>query len=171
VPTPWRLFTFNSAEEFQRYPGGFISALAGNVFLGGIPTDSGELTDGKGAMIVTSPGQLELLVFPMLDIGENVALIRLSVHSVGAGAAVGLGALDGSSDGSIATNIPANSDIFEDGYHRMVLLYDPPGESIVPVFQVANLPGTENVLIYVDNLEIYLLPKEGCVPNSLLYGE
>jgi len=121
--------------------------------------------------MITNPGQLELLVFPTLDIGENVALIRLSVYSIGSGAAVGLGALDGSSDGSIATNIPANSGIFEDGYHRMVLLYDPPGNTIVPLFQVANLPGTENVLIYVDNLEIFLLPKEGCVPNSLLYGE
>ncbi len=39
------------------------------------------------------------------------------------------------------------------------------------MFQVANLPGTENVLIYLDNLEIYLLPQEGCVPNGLLYGE
>ncbi|HPO10252.1 MAG TPA: hypothetical protein PLZ55_16380 [bacterium] len=80
-------------------------------------------------------------------------------------------ALDGSMDGSTATNIPANSGIFADGYHRMVLLYEPPGESIVPVVQVANLPGTENVLIYLDNLEVYLLPKEGCVPNGLLYGE
>jgi hypothetical protein len=121
--------------------------------------------------MITNPGQLELLVFPTLDIGDNVALIRLSVQSIGAGAALGLGALDGSNDGSIGTNIPANSGIFEDGYHRMVLLYDPPGNTIVPLFQVANLPGTENVLIYVDNLEIFLLPKEGCVPNSLLYGE
>jgi len=48
-------------------------------------------------------------------------------------------------DSSIATNIPANSSLFADGYHRMVLLYDPPGESFVPVVQVANLPGIENV--------------------------
>jgi len=33
-------------------------------------------------------------------------------------------------DISIATNIPANSVIFAAGYHRMVLLYDLPGESI-----------------------------------------
>ncbi|MFH1743288.1 MAG: hypothetical protein ABIH23_30145 [bacterium] len=139
--------------------------------MGGIPTDSGEFTDGQGAMIIASPGQLELLMFPTLDVGENTVLIRLSVHSIGAGAAIGLAVLDGSWDGSIATNIPANSSIFEDGYHRMVLLYDPPGESIVPVLQVANLSGTENVLIYIDNLEIYLLPKDGCVPNHLLYGQ
>ena len=169
--TPWRVFTFDSAQEFQRYPGGFIGAQNGNVFLGSIPDDSDGFTDGQGVTIVTSPGQLELLVFPTLDIGENVALIRLSVHSIGAGAAVGLGALDGSNDGSIATNIPANSGIFADGYHRMVLLYDPPGESFVPVVQVANLSGIENVLIYVDNLEIFLIPEDGNVPSRLLHGQ
>ncbi len=165
------MFTFDSAQEFQRYPGGFVGAQNGNVFLGSIPDGSDGFTDRQGVVISTNPGQLELLVFPTLDIGENTALIRLSVQSIGAGAAVGLGALDGSNDGSIATNIPANSGIFADGYHCLVLLYDPPGTSIVPVVQVANLPGTENVLLYIDNLEIFLLPKDGCVPNSLLYGE
>ena len=53
----------------------------------------------------------------------------------------------------------------------MVLLYDPPGESIVPVVQVANLPGTENVLIHVDNLEVFLIPEDTNVPGRLLHGE
>ncbi|HPO09400.1 MAG TPA: hypothetical protein PLZ55_12080, partial [bacterium] len=139
--------------------------------VGEIPEGSEGFTDGQGATISTNPGQLELLVFPTLDIGENAALIRLSVQSIGAGAAIGLGALDGSNDGSIATNIPANSGVFEDGYHRLVLLYDPPGNSIVPVVQVANLPGTENVLVYLDNLEIYLIPADANVPGRLLRGE
>jgi len=169
--TPWHVFTFDSAEEFQRYPGGFIGAQAGNVSLKKITVNSNSFTDGQGVTISTSPGQVELMVFPTLDVGENVALIRLSIHSIGAGAAVGLGALDGSNDGSIGTNIPANSGIFADGYHRMVLLYDPPGTSIVPVFQVANLPGTEIVFIYIDNLEIFLIPEDANIPGRLLHGQ
>ncbi|MFH1743287.1 MAG: hypothetical protein ABIH23_30140 [bacterium] len=171
APIPWQVFTFDSVEEFQRYPGGFIGARAGNVSKGEIPDGSDGFTDGQGVTISTSPGQLELLLFPMLDIGESVVLMRLSVRSAGAGAAIGLAALDGSMDGSIGTNIPANSGIFQDAYNRMVLLYNPPGTSITPVVQIANLPGRENVLIYLDNLEIFLLPKDGCVPNILLYGE
>lgn len=72
--------------------------------------------------------------------------------------------------GSIAINIPANSRIFQNQYHRMVLVYDPPGTTVAPVFQVANLAGLGSVSVYLDNLEIYVLPEEGCVSNRMLYG-
>ena len=168
---PWRVFTMDSADEFTRYPGGFDENPPGSVAVGNIPPGGPLLTDGKGVSIITAPGQLELLLFPTLDVGDNLVFMRASVQSVGKKAAVALAVLDGSMDGSIATNIPANSAIFEGGYDRMVLLYDPPGSTVIPVFQVANLAGDENVLVYLDNLEIYLLPKEGSVPNALLHGD
>jgi len=170
-PEPWRVFTMDSADEFTRYPGGFDENPPGSVAVGNIPPGGPLLTDGKGVSIITAPGQLELLLFPTLDVGDNLVFMRASVQSVGKKAAVALAVLDGSMDGSIATNIPANSAIFEGGYDRMVLLYDPPGSTVIPVFQVANLAGDENVLVYLDNLEIYLLPKEGSVPNALLHGD
>ncbi|MFH1740451.1 MAG: protease inhibitor I42 family protein [bacterium] len=169
-PTPEWTYQLDSAQEFAEFPGGFGNALPGAVFVGGIPVGEG-FTDGQGAQIITAPGQVELLVFPTLDVGEDMVLIRVSVQSTGGGAAVALAALDGSMDGSIATNIPANSAVFLDEYDRMVLVYDPPGTTIMPVVQVANQPGQQDVSVYLDNLEIYLLPRDVSIPSNLLYGE
>lgn len=169
--TPMKVIRFDSPDEFEQYSGGFENAPGGSVVLGEIPQGVDDFTDGRGAVITTAPGQVELLMFTTLNVGENTVLIRVSVQATGPGAAVALATLDGSMDGSIATNIPANSAIFQGKYQRMVLLYDPPGMTVAPVLQVANLGLGQQVSVYVDNLEIYLLPKDGCVPNSLLYGE
>ena len=166
-----RVFTLDTADEFTEYPGGFGDEAAGSVLVGGIPSGGDGFTDGQGAMIVTAPGELELLMFPTLEVGDNVVLIRASVQSTGGGAAVALAVLDGSMDGSIATNIPADSAIFRDKYRRMVLVYDPPGTTIVPVLQVANLPGEQALSVYLDNVEIYLLPRGVSVASDLLYGD
>ena len=170
-PEPSWIFTFDSEDEFTEYPGGFVGADAGTLILGGIPSDPNGLTDGQGAMILTAPGQIELLVFPTLDVGENLVFIRASVQSTGDGAAIGLAALDGSMDGSIGTNIPANSGIYKDGYRRITLLYDPPGTTITPAFQVANSSSDDSVLIYLDNLEIFTIPRDVNVSSNFLYGE
>jgi formylglycine-generating enzyme required for sulfatase activity len=141
------------------------------VEVGEIPTDVGGLSDGKGATITVAPGQVELLLFPTLEVGANVALIRASVQSTRRGAAVALAVLDGSMDGSIATNIPADSAIFQGEYQRMVLIFDAPGTAIMPVVQVANLRGDEALSVYLDNVEIYLLPRGVSIPSDMLYGE
>ena len=169
--TPDWVFTLDTADEFTEYPGGFDDEAAGSVLVGGIPSGGDGFTDGQGAMIVTAPGELELLMFPTLEVGDNVVLIRASVQSTGGGAAVALAVLDGSMDGSIATNIPADSAIFRNKYHRMVLVYDPPGTTIVPVFQVANQPGEQALSVYLDNLEVFLLPRDVSISSNLLYGE
>ena len=138
---PTWTFLFEDSSEFEEYPGGFVDAGVGTLILGGIPSDTTGLTDGQGAIIITAPGAVELLMFPALDVGENLVFIRASIQSTGGGASIGLAALDGSMDGSIGTNIPANSGIYKDEYHRITLLYNPPGTTITPVFQVANIPG------------------------------
>lgn len=169
---PFVVFPLNSASEFTAIPGGFSNppAPGGTVTIGEIPKQGG-MTDGVGASIVTQPGQLGFLMFSSIDVGENTVLIRASVRSDGPGAAIALAVLDGSLDGSIATNIPSNSALFQDEYKRMVLLYDPPGSSIVPVFQVSNLQGTQAIQVNLDNYEIYLIPPEGTVPAPLLNGK
>ena len=166
-----RVFTFDTADEFDEYPGGFMNFPAGTVAVGGIPPGPDDFSDGQGATITTAPGQVNLLMFPALSVGENMVVVRASVQSTSPGAAVALAVLDGSMDGSIATNVPANSGIFQGAYHRMVLVYDPPGTTILPAFQVANLSGEQEVSVYLDNLEIYLLPRGISIPSDLLYGE
>jgi hypothetical protein len=163
---PLRVFPMESTSEFTEIPGGFSNppAPGGTVTIGEIPKQGG-MTDGGGASIVTQPGQLGFLMFPSIDVGKNTVLIRASVRSNGPGAAVALAVLDGSLDGSIATNIPSNSALFQDQYQRMVLLYDPPGSSIVPVFQVSNLQGTQTIQVHLDNYEIYLIPRRERFPR------
>jgi hypothetical protein len=168
--TPLRVFEMNSLDEFVEYPGGFINAAAGWIEAANIPGPVEPLTDGKGLTISTGPGAVELLLFPTLGVGEHIVLLRASVQATGPGATIALAALDGSMDGSIATNIP-NSDTFQGSYKRMVLVFDPPGTSIIPVFQVANLSGTEEIQVYLDRLEIYLIPRELGPLASLIYGE
>ncbi|MFH1741955.1 MAG: hypothetical protein ABIH23_23375, partial [bacterium] len=171
APDLVQMSEINSIEEFAEYPGGFIDADPGQLVVGEIPLGEGGFSDGQGAKITVARGQVELLLFPSLEVGEDTIFMRASVRSTGAGASVGFAALDGSMDGSIATNIPANSRIFQDEYDRMVLIYDPPETTVIPVFQVANLAGFGNVTVYLDNLEIYVLPEGGCVSNSVLYGD
>ena len=115
----------DSDSEFTRLSGGFTGANAGKVETGLVPGTTG-FSDGKGVAITTSKGQVELLMFPTMDVGDNMVLLRASVRSTNGGAAIALAALDGSMDGSIATNQPANSDIYIDNYQRMTLVYDPP---------------------------------------------
>ena len=165
-----RVLPFESADEFQEFPGGFVGAAAGTVMIGEIPFDENGLSDGQGVTITTPPGAVELLVFPTFDAGQNILVIRASVQSTGDRAAIGLAALDGSFDGSLGTNIPADSGIYKDGYQRMVLLYNPPGTTVTPVFQVANLHGENDVSVYLDNLEVFLIPEGVQIPSDLFFG-
>ncbi|MFH1739816.1 MAG: carboxypeptidase regulatory-like domain-containing protein [bacterium] len=155
------VFDCNSADQFTAYPGGFIGMLPGNAEVTALPEDpTGDFTDGTGVVISTDPGAIELLLFSPVEVGENLVMITATVRASAPGAAVALAALDASMDGSIATNIPANSQIFMDGYQRMVLIFDPPGTSVIPILQVANLPGTGPVEVYLDNIEVFITPKE-----------
>lgn len=167
---PIKKYKIDAETEFTRLSGGFIEppAQGGDVFIGEIPREDSDRTDGHGAMIITSPGELELLMFPTIEVGDNVVLIRVFVHSSGGDATIALACLDGSMDGSIATNIPANSHIFQDRYHRMFVLFDPPGNSVTPVFQVSNLNGDQTLVVYMDNLEIYSLPKGVGIPSNII---
>jgi|GEM_PF-6495446 hypothetical protein len=168
--TPIRVFPLDSESEFTVIPGGFIDALIGRYQIGAIPTDENDLSDGQGVTITVAPGAVELLLFPAIEVENSVVLVRAAVQSTASGAAIGLAALNGAMDNSIATNIPANSELFLNEYQRMMVVYDPPGTTVIPAFQVANLAGNQSVTVYLDNMEVFLLPEEGSVPNFLFYS-
>ncbi|MFH1742041.1 MAG: hypothetical protein ABIH23_23815 [bacterium] len=165
--TPFRAYTFDNPGEYTAFPGGFIGAAGGTDTVGPIPAATG-YSDGEGVTLTAQPGEVVLLLFPTLDIGDRWVLARAAVESTGSGAEVTLGVLDSSMDGSIATNGASDSSLLLNTYRHRVLLFDPPGTRIRPVFQLANLNGTQTVSVYFDNLEIYLLPEEGSVPGWLV---
>ncbi len=168
--TPTTTFKLDSIGEFQHIPGGFTNPPlpGGSVYVGAIPGDPVGKSDGQGLMVVSSPGNVDLFLFPKIDCGEDLVLLRGFVQASSGGASIALAVLDGSLDGSIATNIPVNSVQFQDGYHRMLVLYDPPGTSVIPVFQVANTSSSDALVVYFDNLEVYRLPAGEGIPSELL---
>jgi len=168
---PFKVFEFDALDEFSEFPGGFDGYAPGTVEIGVLPGPNGDFTDGTGARVTTGPDAVELLLFPSLEVGDDIVLMRMSVQASAAGAHVALAVLDGSMDGSIATNIPANSQIFMESWDRMLLLYDTPGTSIIPVVQVANLGNTVPVQVNLDNLEIYRIPRELGPVAGLLYSK
>jgi len=156
-----------SEDEYTRLPGGFGGLPSGQIKIGLIPAKPG-FSNGFGAEITTQPGQVEMMLFPKFQVGDNVLLLRVSFQASAPGAALALAALDGSQDGSVATNIPDNSEIFLDDYKRSVLIYDPPTNEVNPIIQVSNVGNSEEVTVYVDNLEVYLLPRD---KHRRFYGE
>ncbi len=168
---PFRVFQLDSVDEFVEYPGGFDALPAGNMQIGPIPMGNSALSDGYGVTIATEPEQVGLLVFPTILSGTRKILIRAAVRSNGPGASIGLAALDASMDGSIATNIRTDSAQLERKYKRIVLVYKAPSGSCVPAFQVANLGTANSVSVYLDNVEIYLLPRGTEIQTDLLFSE
>lgn len=152
------LFDCNSPDLITLVPGGFTGLPAGTAEFGTIPGPEEGFTDGTGITITVDPGEVQLILFPAVEVGNMLVMISASVQSTAPGASLALAGLDSSMDGSIATNIPANSDIYMESYHRMILGFNPKGPNVMPVFQVANLAGTDPVQVYLDNIEVFTAP-------------
>ncbi|MBN2326094.1 MAG: hypothetical protein JXR73_02995 [Candidatus Omnitrophica bacterium] len=148
---------------------GFI--LAQNE-IGSIPSDNAfdGATNGRGLSVTVNPGEAVMFMGPYLSLEPGVpGLLRVNVRSTGGGVSVALAALDGSFDGSVSSNIPADSMVFNGAYKRMALVYKAPSNGVIPILQAAanvNLSGP--VMIYFDNFELIPLPPGVCVPAEAL---
>lgn len=165
-----RRFELGSADEFTEVPGGFLDDPAGTVSAGAITPGDVEYTDGTGVSVTTRPGEVSLLLFPSLPTDGRVLLIRASVRSTGPGAAIALAAADGAFDGSLATNIVADSGGFRAGYRKMAMIYAAPGGAAAPIFQSANTAGAGDVTVYLDKLEVYAIHPNSFMSTGILYG-
>lgn len=171
VLSPVFSLTFDSLNEFGRVPGGFTGLPAGNTTIGLIPGSAGGLADGFGAIITTRPGEVELLTLPTIEVTSGLVAVRLAVRTTATNASLSLAAIDGSSDGTITLNTRVDSGQYLNQYKRMVALIEPKTNRVAPIFQVANIPGTQEVITYIDKLEIFVLPKDSITKNSFLLGE
>ncbi|MDP8245385.1 MAG: hypothetical protein P9L94_14975 [Candidatus Hinthialibacter antarcticus] len=174
LPQLTQQFSLAGEAVFSEVPGGFSVDPAypgGELTTGALPVDDDRMSDGQGVTIKVSPGEVHLITFPAVEVGDAVALIRATVRTSAPGAQVALAAIDASLDGSISADIPANSANIQDSDHVMTILYDPTSSALVPIIQLANLPGQQDVELYIDELEIYTLPSQGGIPGQLLGGE
>lgn len=167
-------FSLISSNEYTEIPGGFdvnpetgeAAYPGGDASAGQIPADQNRVSDEQGVTISAEPGQVHLLTFPTVS-AEGPVLLRAKVRSTGPGAQVGLAALDSSLNGSIAANIPADSSIYQTEDSIISVLIEAPNGGIVPVIQLANLPGETGVSLHVDEVEVYRLADTGAFPLDL----
>ena len=118
---------------------------------GAVPAGQG--TNGLGATIVLQGGDGFLLYGPSVDTGEGVALIECSVWTSTPDVFLAIVGLNVPIDGSLVANMPVNGADYQGSWHRMEVLYDPKGNSVVPAFQVV---ATTNVvtIVYLDQIVI-----------------
>lgn len=144
----------------------------GTALLTSIPTDTSfpGATNGTGLKVNLQPGQAIMIwnPSPIAVSDQSPLLFRVTARSSGPGAAVALAALDGSFNGSVATNQSTDSAILSTGYKRLTMLYKPPSNQVVPILQVT-ATGNQTVEIVFDNFEIYPV-KAGTVFHASMLG-
>ncbi len=137
------------------------SLAVGAYSFGAVPDDSsGQYSDGTGMTISAANGQGVRIYGPVVNSGAGLTLVRVSAYCLGEDVALTVAALnaqaDGSLqdiDGSIATNQPINGLDFLNRWETLQVLYDPKGDALAPVVQVAGYADTP-VTVYMDQLEI-----------------
>ncbi len=144
---------------------------AASVSIGVIPISpvSSSFSDGRGASITAAPGQGSFVYGPVVPVGNDLVLLRLSVLSVAKGGAIAVGALNAAPGGSIV-NIngsvtyayETDSERFMGDYKYIHVLYRPEGQAIIPIFQLAVAPSSNQpaVTAMFDNFEVFLLNKD-----------
>lgn len=167
-----KVYEFNQAEYISNWkfiPGGFTGAEPGVLvpefnLRRVIPSSS----DNAGLTIIVNPGQVALIhTNETVDSGGSPVLFRLTARSVSDNGALALAALQGSLingdglDGSIATNIPADTNRIMDSEGRILLLYQPGSETkFTPVIQLASTSNDFHETVFLDKLEIFKLDDE-----------
>lgn len=153
-------FSGATAEENQvtLQGAGFGAYPQASVSFGYIPTDNAfdGATDGQGAIITAKPGEGAMIY------GESVetsyaAMIRCSVRTEQAHAAIIIATIGEKPDQFVATNTPNNEAYFAGQYQRIAVFYTPPSTGFRPVIQIVNTSQSEALTAYIDNFEVYLL--------------
>ncbi|MBI1388533.1 MAG: hypothetical protein GC154_08805 [bacterium] len=121
---------------------------------------------GRGVLITAAPGQGTLLFGPVIPVGDDPVVIRLSVLADSPGGIIAMGVFNVAPDGSIFTTdntgffkFDNDSAAFTDGYHRLTAIYDPKDGAVIPLFQFAVNPGADVTTVtgYFDDFEIFPL--------------
>lgn len=175
IPDPKMLYRndFSAASLQQNgwgeIPGGFTGMNAGMSGCGAFPDGSFVSSqDRKGIAITVQSGQVELLYASQaIDAQGYPLLLKMNVRANSPDVAIALGALKGdlatnqNVDGSIAYQIPANANSFIQQERQIVIVYEPDeGTLVTPIIQAAAGANAEDVQVFIDSFEVYILDKE-----------
>lgn len=137
--------------------------------MGALPDgDNGE-GGGYGAIITAGKGDVGFLLMNKVVTDSKMVLIRARIMSKGEGASIAIGALDSSFDGSITMNLSMKSEDFDNNYKTVVILCPNSEDGIYPIIQLGNIHKKHGTVeLYVDDLQVYDIPKSGLTDNMLL---
>ncbi len=125
-----------------------------SIQLGTVP--SGQDTDGRGLIFDANPGEGTLAISTSsLPVGEGAVLLEVQAYAENPGCSVALAALNSPIDGQLGYTNAGNSDVPVGKWAKLVLLYDPPANSLQPGLQVVLPDGAANATkVYFDNLVV-----------------
>jgi len=137
---------------------GFGAYPQASVSFGLIPTDNAfdGATDGQGAIVTAQPGE-GVMIFGERIIANQAAMIRCSVRTEQAHAAITIATIGDKPDRFVATNSPSDEAYFAGQYQRLSTFCTPPSTGFQPVVQIVNTSQTEALTAYIDNFEVYTL--------------
>ena len=167
-------FSGDTAEENQLTIMGaaFGEYPAAAVTFGVIPTDYDfkEATDGRGAIINANPGEGVMILGQIIET-DNAAVIRCNIRTSNANASVILASIGQDSSQFISTITPNNGAFFQDKYKRLSDFHIPPSTGFQPLIQIINTSTTENLTVFMDNLEIFTLDPDKYYSAKFLDGD
>jgi subtilisin-like proprotein convertase family protein len=143
---------------FMVYPGGLDGLYGPGGAQLGTPS-WGDLGSRYGQSLLTSaaPGEVITVVLdPTRAIAvEAEALLSVRVTSSGPGATIAIALVEQSFDGSLGFLSPIDSGVFENCWGTLNTYFSPASGGVLPVLQIANIRGTEEVSVAFDNLTVY----------------
>ena len=151
---------------------GFGMYPLADVFFKDIATDNAfeDATDGHGVLIEADGGETVMIIGPQLDM-PYAAMIRCSVRTDKPYVAITLATVDQGPNVFISTNSPNNGEFFLNQYKRLCTFCVPPSTGFQPLIQVVNTSDTEQVLISLDNLDIYPIDPTQYYHGDFLNGD
>lgn len=151
---------------------GFGTYPQANVTFGYVPIDNGfdGATDGQGVIITAKPGE-GVMVFGEKVATNKSAMIRCSVRTDQAHAAIIIATIGDKPDQFVSTNTPNNEAYFTGQYQRISVFCTPPSTGFQPVIQIVNTSKTESLTAYLDNFEVYPLDTSKYYSAAFLDGD
>ncbi len=130
----------------------------GRISGGTVP--SGPDTDGHGLIMDTGGGEGTLAILrDAVAVGSGPVLIAVDAQSNGPGCSLALAALNSPIDGQLGYVTASEADVPVGQWRRLVLIYDPPSDSLQPGLQVTVSSGKAGVTAFFDNLVVKELPS------------
>jgi len=149
-------------------PSGAGEYQPASISLGLIPInpDHPDMSDGRGLILTALNRQGSLVYGPVIPVGDDPVILRLTVYALSSGGSIAVGALDAPPGGSIADAdgsatyaLEIDSQRFTGTPQRVTVLYRPRRKGIIPIFQLAigDSATPRAVTAMFDNFEVFSL--------------